>query len=342
MDTRIPSSTRRSAPPAQGVEGRRLPSYGHGQQPQRGEGSASRLPTQIPATATTRDARPPGMVAPLRVGTPNRDERPVSTATTSSHSRYSASSYQSITPNSNWSTAVAGASHYRPTSTASQPEYGDSGYQGWARRNDRLAALRSPARGHEYAAAGIVRSYHRVPSSLRSEDAYSTQSPLPSLTESDNASASIRWGDPTGALRHATQAVAPSVHSHAGRLTVATTTTHREDSVARIRHPLFRLALLSANSGRARTWTCTPSTSMRLLTARRPNRSTGAATSLPIALATRSHKFVSAAQLYQWDSLGLKTPSLSIEYSRVLLWMRPVGSMRRATSRLKRREVPRR
>jgi hypothetical protein len=109
---------------------------------------------------------------------------------------------------------------------------------------------------------------------------------------------------------------------------------------ARIRHPLFRLALLSANSGRARTWTCTPSTSMRLLTARRPNRSTGAATSLPMALATRSHKFVSAAQLYQWDSLGLKTPSLSIEYSRVLLWMRPVGSMRRATSRLKRREVP--
>jgi hypothetical protein len=234
MDTRIPSSTRRSAPPAQGVEGRRLPSYGHGQQPQRGEGSASRLPTQISATATTRDARPPGMVAPLGVGTPNRDKRPVSTATTSSHSRYSASSYQSITPNSNWSTAVAGASHYRPTSTASQPEYGDSGYQGWARRNDRLAALRSPARGHEYAAAGIVRSYHRVPSSLRSEDAYSTQSPFPSLTESDNASASIRWGDPTGALRHATQAVAPSVHSQAGRLTVATTTTHREDSVAPI------------------------------------------------------------------------------------------------------------
>lgn len=232
MDTRIPSSTRRSAPPAQGVEGRHLPSYGHGQ-PQRGEGSASRLPIQISATAATRDARPPGMVAPSRVGTPNRDERPVSTATTSSHSRYSPS-YQSITPNSNRPTAVAGASHYRPTSTASQPEYGDSGYHGWARRNDRLAALRSPVCGHEYAAAGIVRSYHHVPSSLRSEDAYSTQSPLPSLTESDNASASVRWGDPTGALRHATQAVAPSVHSQAGKLTVATTTTHREDSVAPI------------------------------------------------------------------------------------------------------------
>jgi hypothetical protein len=231
MDTGTPSSTARPAPPSRD-EGRRLASYG---QLQRGEGSASRLPTQTPATAAPRNARPSGMVAPSRVSTPNRNQRPVSTVTTSSHQRYSVSSYESTTSNFNRFTAGAGAPPNRPTSTASQPEYGDSSYFVWARRHDRLAALQTPVRGHDYAAAGIVRSYHRVPSALRSEgDTASTQSPISSLTESDNASASVRWGNPAGALRHATHAVAPSIHSRAGRIVAASVTTKREDSVAPI------------------------------------------------------------------------------------------------------------
>jgi hypothetical protein len=231
MDSRIPSSTKRSAPPASGVEAIRLASHRHGQ-PQRGEGSASSLPTRIPATAATRNARPPETATPPRVGTPNRSQRPVSAATTSSYNRYSVSPYQSTTPSANHSTAGAGASHSRPISTVSQPEHRDSSRLVSNSRHDRLAALRSNARGHDYAAAGVVRSYHRVPSSHPSEDAASIQSPLPSLTESDDASASVRWGDPTGALRHATQAVAPSIQSQAGRLTAASTTTRREDGVA--------------------------------------------------------------------------------------------------------------
>jgi hypothetical protein len=174
------------------------------------------------------------MVESPRVGTPN--QRPVSTtATTSSYPRYSVSSYENSTPNPNRFTAGAGAgaSPNKPTSTASQPVYGDSSYSVWARRHERLASLQSPVRGHDYAASGIVRSYHRVPSSLRSEeDATSTHSPISPLTESDNASASTRWGNPAGALRHATHAVAPSIHSQAGRISAASIAAKREDSVA--------------------------------------------------------------------------------------------------------------
>jgi hypothetical protein len=231
MDTRIPSSTKRPAPPALGVEARRLASYGH-VQPQRGEGSASRLPARTPATAATRNGRPPETATPPRVGTPS--QRPVSAATTSSYNRYSVSSYQSTTPRANHLTAGGGASHNRPTSTVSQPGHGDSSRLVWNPRHDRLAALQSHARGHDYAAAGVVRSYHRVPSSPRNEDAASTQSPLPSSTESNDASTSFRWGDSTGVPRRATQVVAPSIRSQAGRLTAASTTTRREDSVVPI------------------------------------------------------------------------------------------------------------
>ena len=233
MDPGTPRSTVRPAPPASGDEDRRLPSYG---QLHRGQGSASRLPTPIPATAATRNVRSPGMVAPPRVGTPVRNSRPVSsTATTSSYQRYSASTYENNAPNLSRFTAGSGAIPNRPTSTVSQPEYGDSSYFVWARRQDRLAALQSPVRGHDYAAAGIVRSYHRVPSGLRSdEDATSRQSLISSITESDNASASTRWGNPAGALRHATHTVAPSIHSQAASITAASVTTKREDSVAPI------------------------------------------------------------------------------------------------------------
>jgi hypothetical protein len=233
MNPGTPSSNMRPAPPALGDEDRRLASY---RQLHRGEGSASRLPTPRPATAATRNARPLGMVASPRVGTPN--QRLVSTAaTTSSYPRYSASSHENSTPNLNRFTAGAGAgagtSPNRPTSTASQPVYGDSSYSVWARRQDRLASLQSPVRGHDYAAAGIVRSYHRIPSSSRSEeDATSTQSPISPPTESDNASASTRWGTPAGALRHASHAVAPSIHSQAGSIAAASIATKREDSVA--------------------------------------------------------------------------------------------------------------
>jgi hypothetical protein len=232
MDPRTPNSTMRPARPALGDEDRRLASYG---QLHYGERSASGLSTPIPATAATRNARPSGMVAPPRVGTPNLNQRPVSTAaTTSSYPRYSVSSHENSTPNLNRFTAGAGAgaSPNRPTSTASQPVYGDSSYSVWARRHERLASLQSPVRGQDYASAGIVRSYHRVPSSLRSEDATSTQSPISPLTESDNVSAATRWGNPVGALRHATHAVAPSIHSQAGRIAAASIATKREDSVA--------------------------------------------------------------------------------------------------------------
>ena len=232
MDPGTRRSTVRPAPPALRDEDRLLPSYG---QLHRGEGSASRLPTQISATAATRNARPSGMVASPRVGTPVRNQRPVSTATTSSYQRYSASTYENNAPNLSRFTAGSGAIPNRPTSTVSQPEYGDSSYFVWARRQDRLAALQSPVRGHDYAAAGIVRSYHRVPSGLRSdEDATSRQSLISSITESDNASASTRWGNPAGALRHATHTVAPSIHSQAASITAASVTTKREDSVAPI------------------------------------------------------------------------------------------------------------
>lgn len=235
METGIPKSARRPAP-ASGDEVARIACY---RQSQRGERSASRLPTRIPtATAAIENARPSGTVASSRVcsgTTPNRNQRPLSTATTRSHRRYSAASYESTTLNSSCFTAGAGASPARPTSTASQPENGGSSYFVWARRQERLAALQSPMRGHDYAAAGIVRSYHRVPSALRSEeDAISSQSPISSVTGSDNASASVRWGEPAGALRHTTHAVAPSLHSQAGRIGAASIITKREDSVAPI------------------------------------------------------------------------------------------------------------
>ena len=235
MHTGIPTSTMRSAPPALGDDARPLPSYG-----QLHQGSASRLPAPIPVTAATRIARPSGMVASSspRSGTSNRNQRPVSTTAETFYQRYSVSSYENTTPNHNRFTAGTDtdASPNRPTSTVSQPEHGDTSYFVWARRQDRLATIQSPVRGHNYAAAGTVRSYHRVPSALRSEeDAASTKSRISSITESDNASASTRWGDPAGALRHATHAVAPSIHSQAGRIEAASlASTKREDSVTPI------------------------------------------------------------------------------------------------------------
>jgi len=234
METRVSKSSLRSAPPASGDEAGRLASD---RQSQSGDESASRLSTRMTTTtAAPIDARPSG-VPPKRIGsdtTLNRSQHPASTVTTSSY-RYAASSHESTTPNFSRLTAGAGASQVRPTSTTSQTENGDYSYFVWARRHDRLTALQSPVRGHDYAAAGIVRSYHRVPSALRSEDdATSSLSPISFLTESDNASASVRWSDPAGALRHATHVVAPSIHSQAGRIGAASISTRREDSVAPI------------------------------------------------------------------------------------------------------------
>ena len=238
MVTGTPSSTLRPARSGLGDEASCLASQ---RQPRRGERGAATPTAQTPSSNTAvKNARLSGRVGSSGVGsraTLNRthNQRPASTTATSSYQRYSVSAYESTTPNLNRFTAGSGASRARPTSTVSQPEHGDSSYFVWARRHDRLAALQSPVRGHDYAAAGVVRSYHRVPSALRSEeDAISTQSPISSLTESDNASAYVRWNNSAGALRHATHAVAPSIHSHAGNVVASSITTKREDSVAPI------------------------------------------------------------------------------------------------------------
>ena len=98
------------------------------------------------------------------------------------------------------------------------------------------------------------------------------------------------------------------------------------------RFPLFRLSVSPVSSSRVHTWTCTASTSVRLRTALRLHRSSGAATTLRTALGTRSNRSVSGAQLYQWDSPSPRTLSPSRELSQGHSWMRLVESPHRATT----------
>lgn len=120
--------------------------------------------------------------------------------------------------------AAAAATTFATRQPATAPQrVREVGFENWARRHESISALPQPARGSDYARAGIVRSFRgRVPS-VRERDE-ELLSPRPSgvfslETVSEDQEEDARWQD---ASRRPLRARAPAVRSQAASIACAT------------------------------------------------------------------------------------------------------------------------
>ena len=141
-------------------------------------------------------------------GIPGPGPSRLPTSSAAIHSRPGPAAAQQHEAARNFSRLQAASAAAAPTAAVCPSMRGravrEVGFDNWAIRHESIAALPAPARGQEYAAAAIVRSYRgRVPSAIREEDEPLSPSPVELLsarpstvstpTASETQTATIRW-----------------------------------------------------------------------------------------------------------------------------------------------------
>lgn len=244
MDTRIarPRDSRHTAPRAH--TSRLVASM----QPQTGEKSASgnSTPKEAYTGAASIVTRPAATYNGSGIAGPSSSRLPIGTAAVRSRPGPASLPGESenraaVSSVRNFSRPQAGAA---AAPVASRPNMrgmavGEVGFENWARRHESVAALPAPARGSEYVAAGIVRSYKsRVPSALREQGSTDSEqlSALPSAVstpaDSERQTPVVRWQGER-ACRTPVQVQAELIRSQAASLVAATESVHPSVAASR-------------------------------------------------------------------------------------------------------------
>lgn len=194
-------------------------------------GSAS--PNRPHPKATAMTTGPTETIKRSGVAIPRRNQLPTGTATIPSRPvaapppRETAN--KSVAPLArNFSRRQAGAATYAARPNMRGKAVKEVGFENWAFRHESIAALPKPARGREYARAGIVRSYKgRVPSVILEDDESEQLSALPSTastpTASEKLTATVRWQGERARRRPVHVHAAP-IRSQAASLVTPTAT----------------------------------------------------------------------------------------------------------------------